>query len=113
MFDAFLELYHRVCFPLYGITYVRRRAYIKIDRQKLGYLRWYEKINCMYCGYANGWFEFASAVARETEKYWCGIAHKSEKGFHPPPYHKTFLPYGDEEAFKAYVTGKKHTKKDK
>ncbi|MCA1746451.1 MAG: hypothetical protein LC655_02045, partial [Bacteroidales bacterium] len=52
--DLWVELFHRVCFPFYRIAYVKRREYIKIDRHKLKYLNILQKINCVYCGYANG-----------------------------------------------------------
>ena len=67
--DIFLELYHRACFPFYGIPYVKRCKYIKIDRHKLQYLSLGNKIGCAYCGYANGWPNYASVIAGETEKY--------------------------------------------
>lgn len=74
--DIWLELYHRVCFPLYGIKTVERRAYIKIDRQKLAYLNRWQKLNCMYCGYVNGALHYRTEVAGRTEKYRCGIMHQ-------------------------------------
>ncbi|MFB6181588.1 MAG: hypothetical protein ABEJ24_01695 [Candidatus Magasanikbacteria bacterium] len=98
--DLFLELYHRVCFPLYGFEYVDRSKYIKIDRHRLSYLSGLEKINCAYCGYANGLLHYASVVAGETERYWCGIKHKQKEGFQEPSHHQDFLPYGNEEELK-------------
>lgn len=98
--DVFLEIYHRICFPLYGIKIVNRKNYIKIDRYKLKYLKWYDKINCAYCGYANGLINYAQKIAAETEKYWCGIKHEKTKNFVEPPHHKEFLNYGDEKSFK-------------
>ena len=53
--DILLEIYHRICFPLYGIPMVKRSRYIRItDRGKLPYLSTLEKIHCLYCGYVNG-----------------------------------------------------------
>ena len=101
--DIIFEIYHRLGFLLMGIPYIRRRDYIRFDRQKLSYLKWYEKINCAYCGYVNGWLHYASTVAKETENYWCGIMHKKYNGFKPPEHHKDFLPYDDEKAFDEYV----------
>jgi hypothetical protein len=46
-----------------------------IDRQRLGHLNAIEKLNCIYCGYANGVIAFAREVARRTEQYWCPIKH--------------------------------------
>ncbi len=104
--DIFVEIYHRICFPLYGLPYVRRRSYIKIDRHRLSYLNWYEKINCAYCGYANGLLHYVSVIAAETERYWCGIKHQTDPNFIPPEHHKEFLPYGDGEAFREFVKKK-------
>jgi hypothetical protein len=102
--DFCMEIYHRICFPLYGLAYVRREDFISVlDRAKLPYLTWYEKINCAYCGYVNGVLRYTSAIASETEKYWCGIRHAKEKAAVVADAHKDFLPYGDESAFKEFV----------
>ena len=101
--DVCLEIYHRVAFFLYKIDYVERRKYIKIDRQRLTYLTGIEKINCMYCGYANGLFHYASMIAAKTEHYWCGIKHSDSDKFHAPSHHNNFLPFDDKEKFKEYV----------
>lgn len=100
LFDIFLEIYHRICFRLYGIPIVNRKFYIRIDRQKLSYLKWYDKINCAYCGYANGLMAYGVKIAGDTEKYWCGIKHVPGNGFKEPAHHKDFLKYGDEKAYK-------------
>lgn len=97
--DIFIELYHRVCFPLYDIDLVPREAYIKIDRQKLEYLEPIQKINCMYCGYANGLLRYATAIAAETEAYWCGIQHRKSPNFIMPEHQKGFAPYNDPQKF--------------
>jgi len=98
--DATMEVYHRVAFPLYGIDYVPRSRFIKVDRQKLSYLKPMEKVNCMYCGYVNGLFAYAVQIAGETEKYWCGIKHEQDPNFVPPKHHAEFLEYGDEKGYK-------------
>ena len=61
-FDLFLEIYHHACFPLYKLPLVNRAKYIKIDRHKLKYLNALEKLNCSYCGYANGLIHYASVI---------------------------------------------------
>lgn len=101
IFDIWLEVYHRICFTAYGLPYVKRSQYIRIDRQKLKYLNIIEKLNCMYCGYANGLLHYSSIIAGETEKYWCGIKHKKDNGFIEPAHHNEFIEYGDEEAFRS------------
>ncbi|PIN68458.1 hypothetical protein COV94_04520 [Candidatus Woesearchaeota archaeon CG11_big_fil_rev_8_21_14_0_20_57_5] len=98
--DLFAELYHHICFPVYGLKRVRRADYIRIDRQRLSYLRFFDKVNCMYCGYANGFLAYASEIAARTEAYWCGIKHQQGGGFHAPKHHDAFPGYGDERAFR-------------
>lgn len=105
--DIGIEIYHRACFPLYGIPYVRRGDYIRIDRHRLSYLSGIEKLNCAYCGYANGLLNYASVIAATTESYWCGIKHQASDRFREPVHQKTFLPYGDEKAFQEFVAEEK------
>lgn len=95
-----MEVYHRVCFPLYRIPIVKRGDYIKIDRHKLQYLSLQQKFQCMYCGYVNGYLAYATEIAARIEKYWCGIQHENTPGFQPPVHHKDFPKYGDEEEYR-------------
>ena len=95
--DICIEIYHRICFPLYGYPYVKRSQYIRIvDRAKLPYLSWAEALGCAYCGYVNGWLHYASVIAGKTEHYWCQIAHLEERGYVPAEHEKDFVKYGDE-----------------
>ncbi len=98
--DLCLEVYHRVCFRLYRLPLVQRSAYIKFDRHRLTYLTIFDRVNCTYCGYANGLLRYASAIAGQSERYWCSIKHQSSKGFISPTHQKEFLGYGDEGAFR-------------
>ncbi len=99
--DIWIEIYHRICFPLCKMPYIKRRNYIKItDRAKLQYLNWLQKIYCMYCGYGNGVIRYWAQIAGETERYWCGIQHKKEPHFVTPEHQKDFSKYGDEKEFK-------------
>lgn len=99
--DVFLELYHQIAFPIYGIERVKRAQYIRIlDREKLPYLSWKEKLGCMYCGYVNGWLHYASVIAGRTESYFCAIAHLETRGYVPSEHEKSFMKYGDEQALK-------------
>ena len=41
--DIWIEIYHRLCFPLCKLQYVERGKYIKIDRFKLKYLTFFQK----------------------------------------------------------------------
>ena len=99
-FDLCLEIYHQICFRLYQLPIVRRSSYIKYDRRKLDYLDFWDKLDCTYCSYANGLMHYATVIAGDTEKYWCGIKHKEDSNFVPPAHHKDFLDYGDEEGLK-------------
>ena len=98
--DLLMEVYHQTGFRLCHIPRVQRSAYIRLDRQKLRYLNIIEKLNCMYCGYANGLFHYSSEIAARTEKYWCGIKHQNNGRFQEPLHHKYFIDFGDEEAFR-------------
>ena len=94
LLDAWISLYQAVCFRAYGIARVNRSAYIVIDRHHLAYLNGIEKLNCIYCGYANGVFAFVREVAGRTEQYWCPIRHA--KRVHAPHTHyREFVDYGD------------------
>lgn len=73
-----IEIYHRICFPLCKIPYVKRKNYIKIDRHKLKYLNWLQKIYCVYCGYANGVIQYWVKIAGEIKLYWCGISTRKK-----------------------------------
>jgi hypothetical protein len=80
--DILIEIYQIICFPIYRIPRVKRSEYILIlDRNKLQYLNFVEKLGCMYCGYANGLFLYLKEIAGRTEKYWCGIMHENKPGF--------------------------------
>jgi len=89
--DLFIEIYHRFCFPFYRIPYVKRKNYVKVDRHKLSYLRLGQKINCIYCGYANGVMQYWVKILGETEKYFCSIQHEKDPDFIQPEHHKEFF----------------------
>ena len=95
VFHVVLEIYHQVAFRLYDLELVDVKKYIKIDRYKLSKLTLAQKINCTYCGYANGLLAYAVVISAETEKYWCGIKHEVEPGskYVQPEYQKDFLDY--------------------
>lgn len=98
--DFCLEIYHNVSFRLYGLPLVCRANYVRIDRHKLSYLGIMTKMNCVYCGYANGLLAYAVKIAGDTEKYWCGIKHQAVEGYIEPKHHSDFLAYGDELAYR-------------
>lgn len=75
LLDALVTTYQRVCFPTYGIPRVRRHDYLIFDRYQLAYLNAIERINCLYCSYANGLLAYVREIASRTEQYWCPIKH--------------------------------------
>jgi len=102
IFDIWVEIYHRSCFPLCKISYVKRNNYIKIDRFKLKYLTFWQKIYCVYCSYGNGVVAYWKEIGARTEQYWCGIKHKNDSNFIPQEHQEkmNFAEYGDEVDFK-------------
>ncbi len=100
--DLFAEIYHRVCFPIYGLKYIERKKYIQVwDRPQLEYLNFIEKIGCAYCGYMNGLFPYLAAICQSSETYWCGIMHKERDGFTVQQHQidGAFTKFGDEAEF--------------
>jgi len=88
-----------VCFPIYGISRVHRRAYFAIDRRQLAYLNGIEKINCTFCSYANGFIAYTREVAARTEQYWCPIKHARAIRA-PHARYQLFFDYGDAEGYR-------------
>ena len=99
LLDLFLTIYQAVCFPVYQIKKVDRKDYVTIDRQHLAYLNLVEKVNCMYCGYANGLLSYGLEIGSRTEEYWCPIKH-AKKPRDPHSRYHAFLEYGDAEGYK-------------
>jgi hypothetical protein len=99
LIDLFAWVFQKTCFPIYGIPPVRRGDYLVLDRQHLRYLNFIERINCLYCGYANGLMAYASEIAARTEQYWCPIKHASPLEAVHSRYH-LFFSYGDAEAYR-------------
>lgn len=118
--DLSIELYHQICFRLYGIPLVSRRRYIRIDRHRLKYLTFMGKLHCVYCGYVNGLFHYISVIAAATELYWCPIKHHTSPGqagsaaagakdenFRAPRHHDKFAAYGDIQDLKRVLATKR------
>lgn len=100
LLDLFLAIYQQACFRAYGIPRVARRDYIAVfDRQALAYLNPLEKLNCVYCGYANGLIAYAREIAARTEEYWCPIKHARAVQARHRRY-VGFVAYGDAEAYR-------------
>lgn len=99
LLDLFLEIYQACSFPVYGIPRVRRGDFIVIDRQHLAYLNPLEKLNCVYCGYANGVIAYAREIASRTEEYWCPIKHSRPVAM-PHTRYTHFVDYGDAQGYR-------------
>lgn len=98
LLDLCVTLYQAICFPIYGIARVHRRDHIAIDRHHLAYLNALQKLNCVYCGYANGVLSYAREIASRTEAYWCPIKH-ARRVTDPHDRMAGFADFGDADAF--------------
>ncbi len=104
--DICLFIYQQTALRLYGIPLVKRSDYIIFDRKHLNYLNLMQKINCLYCSYVNGLFQYAVEVAGRTEKYWCPIkAARRKAGSHN--WEEYFADYGNPEEFKKQFNNNK------
>ncbi len=100
--DLFATVYQLICFPVYGIGRVRRSDYVVVDRHRLPYLNAIEKLNCVYCGYANGVIAYARELASRTEQYFCPIRHAIPvPGVHSR--YSRFVAYGDAKAYREQI----------
>lgn len=99
LLDLSLTLYQFICFPIYGIRKVPRSDFVVIDRHHLAYLNMVEKLNCAYCGYANGVIGYGREIASRTEERWCPIKHaRRVRGVHQRYYQ--FDDFGDAASFR-------------
>ena len=102
MLDLVIFIFQAVCFPIYGIPKVQRGDYIVLDRHQLAYLNLIEKINCLYCGYANGLLAYVAEMAGRVEQYWCPIKHALRlKTMHSR--YSEFFDYGNAEDYRERV----------
>ena len=92
--DLCVSFYQLTCFPIYGITKVRRGDYIVYDRQQLGYLNFIEKFHCTYCAYGNGLMAYVTEIVARTEEYFCPIKH-ARKILGKHSRYARFLGYGE------------------
>jgi hypothetical protein len=76
IWNIYLEIYHQVCFRLYGIPLVKMEDYFVYDRQLLSVLNKWEKINCYYCSYVNNLLQYSVEIAGRTERYWCPLKYE-------------------------------------
>jgi hypothetical protein len=55
--------------PLLGLRKLRFKDYVIIDRHKIADLPWLDRLNCVYCGYANGLATFFEASLSQVEQW--------------------------------------------
>lgn len=96
--DIATSLFQFLIFPVYSIPKVSRDDFIAMDRHHLAYLNVIEKINCAFCGYANGVLAYSREIAGRTEAYWCPIKHARKTAGQHRRYYK-FSEYGDGEGY--------------
>lgn len=99
IFHIGIEIYHQVCFRLYGIPLVKRSEYFIYDRQLLPYLNWLEKFNCIYCSYVNNLIQYSAEIGGRTERYWCPIKYARRTANVHSQYPK-FVDYLDAKRFR-------------
>ena len=104
--DITFTLYQHICFRAYGVPRVRRSDFMINDRHRLGYLNVIEKVNCAYCGYANGVIAYAREILSKTEQYWCPIRHAHRLQDAHARYPE-FFPYGDAEGYQQGLPAKR------
>ncbi|MCD4811839.1 hypothetical protein K8R14_04570 [bacterium] len=75
VFHIAIEIYHQICFRLYGIPLVDSKEYFIYDRQLFDMLNTWEKINCKYCSYINNLIRYSAEIGGRTERYWCPIKY--------------------------------------
>ncbi|MBF0428555.1 MAG: hypothetical protein HQL94_06495 [Magnetococcales bacterium] len=98
LLDLMASLYQTICFPVYGIPIVDRSKFVIMDRHKLAYLDWLEKLNCAYCAYGNGVLAYVREIASRTEEYWCPIKH-AKTPMDPHSRYIDFAKYGDQKGY--------------
>ena len=99
LLDLFLFLFQTICFPVYHIPKAKRSDFVVLDRGDLEYLNAVERLNCLYCGYANGVAGYFREIAARTEQHWCPIKHARRIADAHDRY-PSFFEYGDAESYR-------------
>jgi len=73
--DIYVTIFQKTYFRMSGIPQLDRSDFIQIDRHKLPKLSLAQKVNCVYCGYANGVAAYFKAVVNHMEVHSCAIKH--------------------------------------
>jgi len=107
--DISVNIYQAICFRLWKLPRLDRSKYVVIDRHHLAYLNGLEKLNCIYCGYANGVVAFARDVAGRSEEFWCPIKH-ARRAESPHRDYYNFIEFGDAEGWDKFTEFSKRNK---
>jgi len=99
LIDLAASCYQHICFRIYRIARVPRSLYVVIDRHRLPYLTLLERLNCAYCGYANGVLAYALEIASRTEQFFCPIKHARASPVVIRRHH-SFAEHGDARDFR-------------
>jgi hypothetical protein len=94
LLDVWVTICQAVLFPLLRVAPVVRRDYLVFDRHRLPYLNLIQRLNCLYCGYANGVLAYVREVAARLEQYWCAVQHRRQPR-DPHARYAAFAAYGD------------------
>jgi len=100
LLDLGVYVFQLVCFTAWGMERIKRSDYVIVDRHRLAYLNGIQKLNCAYCGYANGVIAYAREAASRSEQYWCPIKHALRVRA-PHQRYRRFVDYGDAEGFRS------------
>lgn len=73
--DISLWQFQNIYFRIMEIPLIERKKYVILDRFRLGKLSIWQRINCLYCEYANGIVGYSKAVVNQMELYSCAIKH--------------------------------------
>jgi hypothetical protein len=107
LLDGWVTLFQAICFRAWGLPPVQRRPYFVFDRYRLVYLNGLERLNCVFCGYANGVLGYVREVAARTEQYWCPIRH-GRRVRDPHARYRDFAAYGDADAYRRDLPSIRH-----
>ena len=75
-----------------------RRAHKRLKQSIPKFINAIEKLNCVYCGYANGVIAYVREIAGRTEQYWCPIRHATRVRA-PHAHYREFVDYGDAKGY--------------
>ena len=100
--DLSVIVFQAICFWAWKIPKIRRRDHVVLDRHHLAYLNGIEKLNCIFCGYANGVINFTRQVAGRTEEYWCPIKHAARIHDAHAKY-REFVAFGDVQVWEIKI----------